>query len=433
MGAEAPRALRVLMPRALLDPQLQSLPCGNAEGLLPVQLDVADGAIAAIHCLRAAPGQLLPLALSPLVDAHAHLDKAFSWASHPNRQGTMAAALAANLQEAEARTAEHVFQRGERALEQAWRYGLRAIRSHIDSGGSMAEPSWRALLELQQRWRGRVDLQLVALVPLSHWSSAAGQRLAARVAAAGGLLGGVLGPPMARSHQDRLHLHALLKQADQLGCGVDLHVDESDADPALGLRQLVAVLQQWRPSVPITCSHASSMGLMRLARQRRLAEQLAQLDVSVVALPTTNFWLLGRAGDHDISLRPLAPVRALQRAGVAVALAADNVQDPWFPGGDFDPLELLRFSSCVCHLSPWQRQGLQPFTTVPARLLGLSWDGIVRVGAPADLLVTNATSWGELLARSPQRRVLRGGIWLKPPASQQCDQRLASLGEHAAF
>jgi len=170
-----------------------------------------------------------------------------------------------------------------------------------------------------------------------------------------------------------------------------------------------------------------------LARQRRLAEQLAQLDVSVVALPTTNFWLLGREGDHDISLRPLAPVRALQRAGVAVALAADNVQDPWFPGGDFDPLELLRFSSCVCHLSPWQRQGLQPFTTVPARLLGLSWDGIVRVGAPADLLVTNATSWGELLARSPQRRVLRGGIWLKPPSSQQCDQRLASLEEHAAF
>ena len=151
-----------------------------------------------------------------------------------------------------------------------------------------------------------------------------------------------------------------------------------------------------------------------------------------MALPTTNFWLLGRCGDQDLAQRPLAPVRQLQRAGVAVAVGGDNVQDPWDPGGDFDPLELLRFASRVAHCPPWRRQGLTPFTTVPSRMLALTWDGILRRGAPADLLITSAASWSELLARPPQRRVLRAGQWLPAAITEQPAPSLASLGLPAA-
>jgi cytosine/creatinine deaminase len=169
------------------------------------------------------------------------------------------------------------------------------------------------------------------------------------------------------------------------------------------------------------------MGLLPLAAQQRLAERLARLQVEVVALPTTNLWLLGRRGDADLAQRPLAPVRQLQRAGVVVAVGGDNVQDPWDPGSDFDPLELLRLACRVCHCPPWQRQGITPFTTAPARLLGLAWDGIVRQGSPADLVITSATSWSELLARPPQRRVLRGGQWLPAAPTQQPSPALARL------
>ena len=126
------------------------------------------------------------LAITPLVDAHVHLDKAFSWEQFPNLAGTMQGALAANWREGEQRSAEQVFQRGSRALEQAWRYGLRALRSHVDSGGPCAEPSWEGLLELQRRWRGRVELQLVALAPLQHWQTPDGQRLRASSLVRGG-------------------------------------------------------------------------------------------------------------------------------------------------------------------------------------------------------------------------------------------------------
>jgi cytosine deaminase len=161
---------------------------------------------------------------------------------------------------------------------------------------------------------------------------------------------------------------------------------------------------------------------MALLPQRncdRLADRLAAANIAVVALPTTNFWLLGRRPGRTPWRRPLAPIRSLQQAGVRLAIGGDNVQDPWYPGGDFDPIELLRWSAPLCQLMPWQRLGLAPFSTAAAAVLELAWDGVVRLGAPADLVLLGAGSWGELLARPPQRRVLRQGVWLPPPEAEK--------------
>jgi cytosine deaminase len=421
------------LPRCLLDPQAGVLPAADADGLVAVRLEQRGGRIERIQpCTEAEAAGPLPLALTPLVEPHAHLDKAYSGATHPNREGTLAGALQANRREAEERDRNTVLERGERALERAWRHGLRAIRSHIDSHGPGAEASWEALWELRRRWAGRVDLQLVALVPVAHWGTAGGQVLAQRVAAAGGLLGGVLGGPFPLGEADDEDLERLLALAERLGCGIDLHIDESDVQHGEGVRLLVRRLRRRGGGPPLTCSHAASMGLLAERHCLRLAEAMAALDLAVVALPTTNLWLLGRTRGSTPRLRAQAPVRQLQAAGVTVAMGGDNVQDPWFPGGDFDPLALLRFAAIASHVVPWQRQGLAPFSRAPAALLSLDWDGVLRPGAPADLLVLAAGSWQELLARDPQRRVLRAGRWLPPPQAEAASPLLAGLSEPAA-
>lgn len=177
MTMETPRSLRARAPRCLLEagPSGPALPCGDGEGLLAVELlfDPEAGRIQAVRPWTDTD-TTLPLLL-PLVEPHAHLDKAFSWRPFANPSGEMALAMAANGREAAQRSAHQVLARGEQALEQAWRYGLRAIRSHVDSGWDEEQPSWDALQELQLRWRGRMDLQLCALVPLAHWSTPAGR------------------------------------------------------------------------------------------------------------------------------------------------------------------------------------------------------------------------------------------------------------------
>ncbi len=360
------------------------------------------------------------------MEPHAHLDKAFSGEAFPNPDGTMAGAMAANRREAGTRQPETVRRRGERALNRAWRYGIRAIRSHIDSLGPWAAPSWEELVELRRQWRGRVELQLVALVPVGHWRTAEGEALAEAVAAQGGLLGGVLGAPFRSTPADRAGLLALLRLAERLGCGVDLHVDESAQDHGRGVALVSDLLLEHRIEVPLTCSHSSSMGLLADRPCRRLAEAMAAAGVGVVALPPTNLWLLAKHHRRTPFLRPQAPIRQLQEAGVTVAVGADNVQDPWFPGGDFDPIALLRFSLAASHLVPWRRLGLSPFSTAAAHLLGLEWDGVLREGAPADLVVLGASSWADLLARPPLRRVLRAGHWLAPPPCEEPSPLLAA-------
>ncbi|MFZ9850630.1 MAG: amidohydrolase family protein [Vulcanococcus sp.] len=440
MAAPGPEHLRLRLPRCLLDPGPEgsgrTLPAGDGEGLLAVELRLAGGRIAAVEALAGnalAGAERLPLALPPLLEPHAHLDKAFSWSHHPNPGGSMAGALAANGAEAARRTAPQVLERGERALRQAWRYGLRGLRSHIDSGGPQAQPSWEALLELRRRWQDRLTLQLAALVPLAHWSTPAGASLAGRLAAAKGpaadlLLGGVLGPPFAEGYQHGEQLRGLLRLADRHGLGLDLHIDESDRQPGRGLRLLLHALEAVPVSVPITCSHCCSLALLPEGEQRRLAAAMARRGIAVVVLPSTNLWLLGRRRGLTGPTRPIAPLQLLQQEGVHCAIGGDNVQDPWYPGGDFDPIELLRLALPALQLAPWRRQGLMPFSTTAAQLMGLAWDGVLRAGAPADLLVLGASSWSELLARPPQRRVLRGGQWLEPPEAQQPDPRLGSLG-----
>lgn len=423
------------MPRSLLDPLRTDLPAGDADGLVAVSLEHAEGHITALRPHRQEPGGRLPLALTPPLEPHAHLDKAFTWEAHPNRAGTMAAALAANEQEHASRTAETVGQRGERALQRAWLQGLRGLRSHVDSLGPGAAASWEALLALQRRWRERLPLQLVALVPVRHWATPEGQQLGRRLVAADGdssspglvLLGGVLGAPYPPDGADAEGLLALLRLADGLGCGVDLHVDESTGGGGAGVSLVARLVRQHRIAIPVTCSHACGMSQLAPRSCESVAEALAEAGVSVVALPATNLWLLGSRVGSTPALRPMAPIRQLQRAGVTVAVGGDNVQDPWFPGGDFDPLELLRLSLPAAHLAPWSRQGLSPFTTAAARLMRMDWDGVVREGAPADLVVLAVSGWSELLSCAPRRRVLRAGRWLAEPEPPPLARALEQL------
>ena len=408
LSAWIPRGLVELSDERVGSPA----PVTRPDGLCSLQVSWRDGRIVQVQPLVEGAEEPDGLLLPRLLEPHAHLDKAFSWSRFPNLSGTYAGAMAANLREHQTRTVEVVQERFERAMALIWRHGLRAVRTHIDSLGPGAQCSWEAILDGASRWQDRVIVQPVALVPVEHWGTLEGEELAARVAASGGLLGGVISPPCS-GRAPRQALKHLLALADRHGCGVDLHIDEASSEPAAGLFQLMRVLKRMTVSVPITCSHASSLSLLRAPALQRLAERMAHHNVRVVALPLTNGWLLGRQDFCTPLRRPLAPIRQLQRAGVCVAVGGDNVQDPWFPAGNFDPLALIAASLAQAQLAPWERLGLSPFTTAAARLMELEWDGVFRVGAPADAMQLSVHSWAEALAAPPERRLLVRGVWVQ--------------------
>ncbi len=405
--------IRALVPRSLVGCG-EKIKGGNvtSEGLCPLEINFKDGLVANIRPIERTKEDSLKILLPRLVEPHAHIDKAFTWNKFPNLSGTYRGALEANLREHKTRTKELVLLRAERALKLSSLNGFRAIRSHVDSLGTCSDLTWEALIELKQEWRKLIHLELVALVPLNYWVTNEGYLLANKVSKEGGVLGGVLIPPL-KKENTRDDLFNLFKLANELGCPVDLHIDESAEEPCAGLKEVIYVLDRMNINVPISCSHLSSMGLLKPRDLDQFAKKLSKHHINVVALPLTNAWLLGRKEGITAVSKPIAPIAQLQYAGVEVAIGGDNVRDPWFPGGNFDPLMLMALSMPIAQLAPWHRFGITPFTTAPARIMNLEWDGIIEIGSPADFIFLEANNWSEALSMHINRKVIVNGKFLK--------------------
>ena len=265
--------LEAWVPLGLLDfDPATSLPVIEQQGLTPVRLTWHQGRLREPTPLSADQSPPSRMVLPRLVDCHVHLDKAYTWQDHPNLSGSYGGALDANLQEHNSRTVASVLQRGERAMARAFDNGLRALRSHVDSGGPGTEPSWDALLTLQQRWRSRIDLQLVALVPLAFWGSSEADDLARRVAASGGCLGGVLTPPCGYD-PGRLPGRFTERVIPALGVVAAIQGPSLSPAPAADQRPLVCVHFNNKVGAVINqrliYTHGLLCGLNLLARQQR--------------------------------------------------------------------------------------------------------------------------------------------------------------------
>ncbi len=402
-------SLEALVPRCLIGQGKDVVGIRvDAEGLIPLQIQWEEGKVISIEGVDKTHPNPQTLLLPRFVEPHIHIDKAFTWNKTPNLHGSYQKALKNNLQEYKHRTLDDLYSRAEKILKMSLHNGMRSMRSHLDSFGIHSIRHWEVFNELKNKWNELIQLQYVALAPLDYWGTAEGKSLAARVANDGDLLGGVLTPPF-DSDQCFDDLVQLLELAIKFDCGVDLHIDESQTSPAIGLQLLTRALMKINRYIPITCSHASSMALLPPRQLDVLAERLFQYGVNVVALPLTNSWLLGRY-DRDTPIqRLLAPIYQLQKAGVVVAVGSDNINDPWFPLGNLDPIALMSFSVSSAHLAPWERLGLAPFTTSPAHILNLEWDGIIQTGSPADWVLFEGSSWSEVLSSNPERQVIISG------------------------
>ena len=101
----------------------------------------------------------------------------------------------------------------------------------------------------------------------------------------------------------------------------------------------------------------------------------------------------------------------LLAAGVPVAAASDNIQDPFIPTGNGDLLEIARWTLLAGQLDPNDlRPAFEMVSAVPAGLMGLESDWGIRKGARADLLIADAASVEDLVAGGAvQRQTLIGG------------------------
>jgi cytosine/creatinine deaminase len=334
------------------------------------------------------------LLLPAFAEPHAHLDKAFLAERVPNATGDLMGAILAMEAARPSITLEDTIERAERAARLMHANGVTAIRTHADTTVGCGLCSVEALIEVRERLRGEVQIQVCAL---TGWPAVgpkgADARALLREAIAMGIdvVGGV--PHLEEDPHAGNDL--FLTIAAEAGLPVDLHTDECLDENIVALEDLARRVPASGFPHPVTASHCVSLGLQPEPRQRAIAELVAAAGISVIALPHTNLFLQGRERQSCMP-RALTAVKALQDAGVNVAAGADNLQDPFNPVGRADPLETAALMVMTAHLLP--DAALASVTGNARRTMGLPPDG--------DRVAVRASSVREAIAMAPPGRVL---------------------------
>ncbi|MDC3147389.1 amidohydrolase family protein [Prochlorococcus sp. AH-716-I09] len=399
----------VLIPRSLcLIEDFDNLNI-DLEDLCSISITWEDGFVSELKPIKNEGKKPENILFPRFVETHSHFDKSFIWEDFPNLESNYRGALSVNLEEHKTRTKDKVLERVEKSLKLAIKNGYRAIRSHIDTYKSQSIDIWIELFKLQKKFLSELTLQFVALAPLEFWDTSSGEELAKIFSSRGGILGGVIVPPFNKKDISKF-LSKMLLLASKYKLEIDLHIDESIIEPGAGIKVLLETIENLQiNSIPITCSHLSSLISLSHHEILNLGEKMADKNIKVIALPLTNFWLLNRDNKTTSFKRPVAPIKQLQKSHVDVSLGSDNVQDPWYPFGNFDPFYVLSCAIPMLQLNPWERMTLSSIFLAPSRLLNLKWDGLIKKGCPADFVILDAQRWADVFSCNLKRKVFIKG------------------------
>ncbi|HKU45296.1 MAG TPA: amidohydrolase family protein [Burkholderiales bacterium] len=348
------------------------------------------------------------LAVPGLVDAHQHLDKTRTLRSVPNPEGTLLGAINAFKAYAMRMDGGDIAARAERTIAACLERGTVAIRTHVNVDPEAKLRGVEAMVALRERVRDRMRIQVVAFLTGGGTKAAnpGGEWLDQAMQMGADVVG--LNP----NHSDRplAVLDMAFAVAERHGKPIDLHLDEHlDANRTYFL-EVAKRTRAHGMAGKVVASHSSALSALEQADAASVIDAFAEAGVGVVTLPAANLFLQGRDATK-LAPRGLTRVTELQRAGVTLAAASDNIQDPFVPPGTGDLLEIARWALLAGHLgSNDLGRAFEMITSAPARLMGLDGDYGVKAGARADLLITHAEDAPDLVASGPlQRTVLVNG------------------------
>lgn len=351
------------------------------------------------------------LVVPPFVDAHMHLDSALTVdPADPNRSGTLVEGIAVWSRRRARLTGAQILANAREVLRWMVAAGTLHVRCHVDVSPG-APDALSALIDLRDEARGVCDLQLVAF-PQDGLHREPGQIEALRKAMARGCdaVGGIphheLTPALGEAH-----VRDVFDIAQEYDTDVDAHCDETD-DPSSRFAASMAreaAKRGWQGRVVL--GHCTAMAAYDATTLGEVATQLADSGVGVVANPMVNAVLQGRDDTAPVR-RGMAPIAALRRAGVTVALGQDSVVDAWLPLGTGDMLAVAQFGALFGHLTGHEQLTgmLDLVTDAGARLLRLDGRYGIAEGRPADFVLLDARNPVEALRLLPARlHVFRHG------------------------
>jgi cytosine deaminase len=331
------------------------------------------------------------LVVPGFVEPHIHLDKAFIRAEcRVNQSGTLTEAIEIIWDKKRRYTVEEVAARAGRVIESAAAHGVTRMRTHVDVDNIGGLVPLQGVVRAREQCRDLVDLQIIAFPQEGILQNEGTDALMRQAMEQGAdIVGGM--PFNERSPEDsRRHIDFAIELARAFDADIDMHVDETDDPNARTLEMLADATRRAGWEGRVTAGHTCALAGYPDDYAKTVIAKVKDAGIHMICNPATNLAIQGRL-DRQPVRRGITRVRELLDAGVNVSYGQDCVDDPFYPFGVVDPLEVALVMAHAAHLT--QPREIETVFSMQnwsaAKVLRLEDYGFEQ-GAVGDLVVLDA-------------------------------------------
>ena len=345
------------------------------------------------------------------VNVHLHADKSLlGEVMRPNVSGTLPEAIEITNEFKREYDPEEVARRAGRVIEDGIRYGTTFFRLFADVGTIGGLRAAQGLLMAREKYREVCQIEVVAFPQEGILRDPGADVLLDEAIKEGcDIVGGL--PWYEYSDEEaRRHIDICFELATRHDLDVHMLVDDTDDPNSRSLEYLALKTMREGFHGRVTASHCGAMAAYNDVYAAKVVGMVAEAGISISSNTHINIVCSARI-DREPKRRGIARVKELLAAGVNVVSAQDDVNDPYYPFGKPDQLEVGLMMAHNAQLTlPHELEQVFDMITVNAARAARLDDYGIAPGCRADLVVIDAPSVHEALRLQPPRlHVLRGG------------------------
>ena len=301
------------------------------------------------------------LVVPSLCHPHIHLDKPYLL-SHPctshltPSSGSFSEALSLTSSAKELFTRDSLLERGNWLIASSISHGVTAMRAFVEADSTVDSLCVEVGADLKRLWKGRCEIQLCVFAQEKVFSGSEGEgnRRAFEKAVKREEVQVVGSAPYveeSREAEER-NVKWIVELAISKGKGLDFHLDYYlDEKRESLIWYVLSVLKEanWveRTNRKTVClGHCTRLTRFSSLEWDRLREEVADLPVYFVGLPTSDLFMMGRPekGEekNDARQRGTLQVIDMKERGFRCAIGVNNVGNAFTPQGSADPLSVAQ-------------------------------------------------------------------------------------------
>lgn len=345
------------------------------------------------------------------VNAHMHFDKCMLGdVMRPNESQTLQEAIEITWDHKRDYTVEEIADRASGVVDRGIVNGTTAVRGFADVdavGGTMPV---EGLLELKRRFAGETTFEVVAFPQEGILREPGTAELMERCMELGA---DVVGGLPWYEHTDRAmreHVDFCFELAGRTGKDIHMLVDDTDNPNSRSLEYLAVRTIEEGYGGRVSASHCGALGAYDHTHAEKVIGLVRDAGITISSNTQVSLVMAGR-NDRGRVRRGTTRIKELLDAGVNVISSQDDVNDPYYPFGRPDQLEVGQFTAHVGQLTyPSELETVFDMIGINAAKAMRLEDYGVEVGCRADLVLIEAPNVRDALRLLPPRRaVFYGG------------------------